>query len=78
MIGDKCVILCLYVDNILIFGFDISVIYKSKSYLSKNFGMKVFGQADVILGIKIIKTSSGICWQNCLISVLIITNYFVN
>ena len=60
MIGDKCVILCLYVDDILIFGFNINVIYETKSYLSKNFDMKDLGKADVILGIKIIRTSSGI------------------
>ena len=47
MIGDNCVILCLYVDDILIFGLDINVIYETKSYLSKNFDMKYLYQNQI-------------------------------
>jgi hypothetical protein len=49
--GGKRVILCLYVDDILIFGTSIDV----KSFLSQSFDMKDLGEADVILNIKLIK-----------------------
>jgi hypothetical protein len=41
----KNVILCLYVDDILIFGINIDVINEVKSFLSKSFDMKDVGQA---------------------------------
>ncbi|WVZ57337.1 hypothetical protein U9M48_007731 [Paspalum notatum var. saurae] len=58
--GGKGVILCLYVDDILIFGTDIDVINEVKSFLSTKFDMKDAGEADVILNIKLIKDESGI------------------
>jgi hypothetical protein len=58
--GGEGVILCLYVDNILIFGTNMKVIHEVKSFLSKSFDMKDLGQADVILNIKLIKNESGI------------------
>ena len=39
------VVLCLYVDNILIFGTNIDVINEVKSFLSKSFDMKDLGEA---------------------------------
>ena len=54
------VILCLYVDDILIFGINIDVINEVKSFLSKSFDMKDLGEADVILNIKLIKVENGI------------------
>src|SRR6266498_3448555 len=54
------VILCLYVDDILIFSTDIDVINEVKSFLSKSFEMKELGEADVILNIKLIKDESRI------------------
>ncbi|MCU5933471.1 hypothetical protein H3U10_19985, partial [Clostridioides difficile] len=63
--ADKCVyyrhgrgegvILCLYVDDILIFGTNLEVINEVKSFLSQNFDMKDLGVADVILNIKLIR-----------------------
>jgi hypothetical protein len=50
--GGEGVILCLYVDEILI--------HEVKSFLSKSFDMKDLGEADVILNIKLIKNESGI------------------
>ena len=50
-----CVILCLYVDDILIFGSNMHFINDVKSFLSRNFDMKDLGCVDVILGIKLIK-----------------------
>ena len=54
------VILCLYVDDILIFGMNIDAINEIKSFLSKSFDMKDLGEADVILNIKLIKGESEI------------------
>lgn len=58
--GGNSVILCLYVDDILIFGINIDAINEVKSFLSKNFDMKDLGEANVILNIKLIKDESGI------------------
>ncbi|KAL0560553.1 hypothetical protein IC582_000958 [Cucumis melo] len=58
--GRLCIIICLYVDDMLIFGSNLHVINDVKSMLSANFGMKNLGEADVILGIKIIRTENGI------------------
>ena len=58
--GGGGVILCLYVDDILIFVINIDVINEVKSFLSKSFDMKDLGEADVILNIKLIKVENGI------------------
>jgi len=58
--GAEGVILCLYVDDILIFGTNINVINEVKSFLSNSFDIKDLGEADVILNIKLIKDESGI------------------
>jgi hypothetical protein len=58
--GGESVILCLYVDDILIFGTNIDVINEVKSFLSKSFDMKDLGEANVILNIKLIQDESGI------------------
>ena len=67
---DKCVyvkntkhgfvIICLYVDDILIMGSNNEVIKTTKEMFSNKFDMKDLGVADVILGIKISKTSDGL------------------
>ena len=44
--GGGSVILCLYVDNILIFGTSMIVINEVKSFLSKCFDMNDLGEAD--------------------------------
>ncbi|GJT78811.1 zinc finger, CCHC-type containing protein [Tanacetum coccineum] len=49
----KGVIICLYVDDMLIFGTDQNEVDKTKKFLSSKFLMKDMGEADVILGIKI-------------------------
>ena len=53
--GGEGVIMCLYVDDILIFGTNLDVINEVKSFLSQNFDMKYLGEVDVILNIKLIK-----------------------
>jgi hypothetical protein len=47
--GGQEVILCLYVDDILIFGTSPDVINEVKTFLCQNFDMKDLGEADVIL-----------------------------
>jgi hypothetical protein len=67
---DKCIyfketpndyiMVCLYVDDMLIIGSDNNIIKQTKNLLSSKFDMKDLGLADVILGIKITRTSEGI------------------
>ena len=58
--GGQGVILCLYVDDIRIFGTNTVVIDEVKSFLSRCFDMKDLGEADVILNIKLIRNEDGI------------------
>lgn len=51
-----CVILCLYVDDMLIFGTSLEVIEETKRHLSSVFDKKDLGVADVVFGIKLLKT----------------------
>ncbi|GJT91176.1 retrovirus-related pol polyprotein from transposon TNT 1-94 [Tanacetum coccineum] len=67
---DKCVyvkdtssgylIMCLYVDDMLIIGSNDKMIKSTKDMLKSKFDMKDLGLADVILGIKIIRTQNGL------------------
>jgi hypothetical protein len=61
--GGQGVILCLYVDDILIFGTSLDVINEVKTLLCQNFDMKDLGEADVILNIKLIKGENGITFS---------------
>lgn len=47
------VIVCLYVDDVLILGNNNAIIKSTKDMLLSRFDMKDVGLADVILGIKI-------------------------
>jgi len=69
--SDKCVytkfdgkgngvIICLYVDDMLIFGTDLYQVQLTKRILSSEFDMKDMGQANVILGIRIIRDDESI------------------
>ena len=58
--GGEGVILCLYVNDILIFGTSTAVIDEIKSFLSRCFDMKDLVPADVILNIKLMKTENEI------------------
>ncbi|GKF25354.1 zinc finger, CCHC-type containing protein, partial [Tanacetum coccineum] len=49
----KGVIICLFVDDMLIFRTYQNQVNKIKKFLSSKFSMKDMGEADVILGIKI-------------------------
>ncbi|GJX05247.1 zinc finger, CCHC-type containing protein [Tanacetum coccineum] len=56
----KGVIICLYVDDMLIFGTDQVQVDVTKEFLSSRFFMKDMGEADVILSIRIKHESNGI------------------
>jgi hypothetical protein len=57
--GGEGVILCLFVDDILIFGSSLKVVEEVKKFLSSNFLMKDLGEADVILNIKLLREGDG-------------------
>jgi hypothetical protein len=57
--GSEGVILCLYVDDIQIFGTSLNVIKEVKEFLSQNFEIKNLGEADVILNIKLVREGDG-------------------
>nr|KAJ0228400.1 hypothetical protein LSAT_V11C100031650 [Lactuca sativa] len=42
----KGVMICLYVDDMLIFGTDLDEVYKTKKFLSSSFDMKYMGEAE--------------------------------
>ena len=54
------VIICLYVDDMLIVSSDDKMIISTKNMLNSRFDMKDMGPANVILGIKLIRTSYGL------------------
>ncbi|GJX29350.1 zinc finger, CCHC-type containing protein [Tanacetum coccineum] len=56
----KEVIICLYVDDMLIFGTDQTQVDKTKEFLSLNFSVKDMGEAYVILGIRIKRENKGL------------------
>jgi hypothetical protein len=53
--GGQGVILCLYVNGILIFGTSLDVINEVKTFLCQSFDVKDMGEVDVILNIMQIK-----------------------
>jgi hypothetical protein len=55
---DSGVIICLYVDDMLIFNTNIIGIVETKRYLTSIFKMKNLGEVDTILGIKVKKHSN--------------------
>jgi len=57
--GGEGVILCLYVDDILIFGTSLVVIKEVKDFRSNNFEMKDLEEAYVILNIKLLREGNG-------------------
>ena len=53
-------IICLYVDDMLIFGASLDIVHKTKSLLASKFDMKDMGEASVILGFIIIRKDDSI------------------
>lgn len=58
--SNACIALCLYVDDILLFGSNLNIIHETKSFLCTKFEMKDMGVANVILGIKLTRSVDGI------------------
>ena len=52
--NNECVIICLYVDDLLIFGTSHNVVHDTKCFLASKFDMKILVEENVILGIKIL------------------------
>ena len=53
--GTKVVFLVLYIDGILLIGNDIEVLSSVKGWMQKQFDMKDLGEANYILGIKLLR-----------------------
>ncbi|GJV36868.1 retrovirus-related pol polyprotein from transposon TNT 1-94 [Tanacetum coccineum] len=62
---DYGVILCLYVDDILIVGTNMEGINETKKFLSSCFQMKDMNEVDTILGIKVKRHSGGYALNQC-------------
>ena len=58
--GKECVIIALYVDDMLIFGTSLRMVHSTKRFLASQFDMKDMGEAKVILGVKIIRMGDSI------------------
>ena len=58
--NNSCIIICLYVDDMLIFGTNLQVVIDTKSFLRSKFDMKDLGKVELILGIKITITLNGL------------------
>ncbi|GKF31037.1 zinc finger, CCHC-type containing protein, partial [Tanacetum coccineum] len=56
----KGVIICLYVDDMLIFGIDQNQVDKTNKFLSSKVSMKDMREEDIILGVKIKHENKGI------------------
>lgn len=57
--GNSCVIICLYVDDMLM-GTNLEIVTETKAFLASIFDMKDMGIANVIHGIKITRDYDGI------------------
>ena len=74
---DKCVyvkntdqgyiIICLYVDDMLIIGSNQNMIKSTKQILNKRFDMKDMGVADVIVEMKLLKHLTNMRYLNHII-----------
>ena len=53
--NNEGVIIRLYVDDLLIFGTSLEIVLNAKCFLASNFDMKDSGEANVMLGIKILR-----------------------
>ena len=57
---DRCIIISVYVDDIIIMGYDISGIIQVKSSLKKIFDIKDLGPLHYFLGIEVARSCQGI------------------
>lgn len=59
--GSSCVILLVYVDDIVLTGSSISEVDKVKLFLKSQFLIKDLGELKFFLGIEIVETNEGLC-----------------
>lgn len=59
VIDDNYVKICFYDDDISIFNAHIDAINETKKFICSQFDMKDLGEANVILGVKVSKTTNG-------------------
>ena len=57
---NTCVVICLYVDDMMIFGTSQKVVCETKKFLGSKLDVKDLGKVEMILGIKITKTPNGL------------------
>jgi len=60
LVSNDCVIICLYIDDTLIFGKNTDIVNNTKDFLSMKFEMKDIVKVDAILGFKIKRIQDGI------------------
>ena len=60
MIDNDYVIICLYVDDMLIIGTNLNIVESTKLSLSTTYDMKNRGEVNKILGVKVISSEDGI------------------
>ena len=77
-ISEYGVIVCLYMDDMLIFGTNILGVCETKKYLASMFKMKDLNEADTILGIKVKRHSEGyaLCQNHYIEKVLLKNKHF--
>ena len=75
--NDFGVIICLYVDDMLIFGTNMHGVSDTKKYLTSRFKMKDLGEVDTILGVKVRKHSGVylLCQSHYIEKVILKFNY---
>jgi len=56
----ECVIIGLYVDDMIIFGTCMDIVSRTKLFVGSNFEMKDIGVANVILDVRIIRKGDSI------------------
>ena len=66
--------MCLYVDDMLIFGTNMLGVCETKKYLASVFKMKDLNEADTILGIKVKRHSEDMHF----VKIITLRRYFLN
>ena len=60
MNDNDCVVLCLYIHDILLFDNNLRIVNETKSFLSRKFKMKDMGEENIILGLRLTRSAEGI------------------
>lgn len=60
LMNGECVIIYLYIDDMLTIGTNYDVVCETKGFLASNFDVKNMGEVNVILNVRIIRKNDGI------------------